>query len=136
MATPPKTPEEYIDRLEEPRRDDVRRLHELIRKTVPKLEPYTESGGLGYGRYRYRYASGRGGESYVLGIASRKRYISFYVMAEDGKGGYLAGSYRHRLPKADIGKSCVRFKRLDDLDEGVLREMIRAAAKSPAAAAS
>lgn len=136
MAGQPKTPEQYIDRLDEPQRDEIRRLHELIRRTVPKLEPYVDSTGIGYGRYRYRYASGREGESFILGIADRKRYISFYVVAEDGVGGYLAESYRDRLPKADIGKSCVRFKRLDDLDEKVLREMIRAAAKRPAAAAS
>jgi hypothetical protein len=72
----------------------------------------------------------------VLGISSRKRYISFYVVAEDGEGGYLAESYRDRLPKADIGKSCVRFRHLDDLDEKVLRELIRAAVKRPAAAAT
>lgn len=136
MATTAKTPQAYIRGLEEPRRAEVRRLHELIRKTAPKLEPYMESGMIGYGRYHYRSASGREGEWCVLGLASRKRYISFYVVAEDGEGGYLAESYRDRLPKADIGRSCVRFKRLDDLDEKVLREMIRAAAKRPLGAAS
>lgn len=134
-TTTAKTPEQYIRQLEEPHRGEVRRLHELIRKTAPRLEPYMESGMIGYGRYHYRSASGREGEWCLLGLASRKRYISFYVVAEDGKGGYLAESYRDRLPKADIGRSCVRFKRLDDLDEKVLREMIRAAAKRPLAAA-
>ena len=134
-TTTAKTPEQYIRQLEEPRRGEVRRLHELIRKAAPKLEPYMESGMIGYGRYHYRSSSGREGEWCLLGLASRKRYISFYVVAEDGKGGYLAESYRDRLPKADIGRSCVRFKRLDDLDEKVLREMIRAAAKHPLAAA-
>jgi uncharacterized protein YdhG (YjbR/CyaY superfamily) len=136
MATTAKTPEQYIDRLEEPRRDDVRRLHDLIRKTVPKLEPYMEYGMIGYGRFHYRYASGREGDTCTIGLASNKRYISLYVVAEDGKGGYLAESYRDRLPKADIGKSCVRFKHLEDVDEKVLREMIRAAAKRPAGAAT
>jgi hypothetical protein len=135
-TTTAKTPEQYIRQLEEPWREDVRRLHELIRKTVPKLEPYMDSGGIGYGRFHYRYASGREGDTCVLGIASRKRYVSFYVVAEDGRGGYLAESYRDRLPKADIGKSCVRFRHLDDLDETALREMILEAVKRPAAAAS
>jgi hypothetical protein len=134
-TTTAKTPEQYIRQLEEPRRSEVRRLHDLIRKAAPKLEPYMESGMIGYGRYHYRSPSGREGEWCLLGLASRKRYISFYVVAEDGKGGYLAESYRDRLPKADIGKSCVRFQRLDDLDEKVLRQMIRAAAKHPLAAA-
>jgi hypothetical protein len=94
-----------------------------------------ESGMIGYGRYHFRYATGREGDWCLLGLASHKRYISLYVTAEDGKGGYLAEAYRDRLPKADIGKSCVRFTRLDDLDQDVLREMLREAAKSPAASA-
>lgn len=136
MANQPNTPEQYIDRLEEPRRDDVRRLHELIRKTVPKLEPYMEYGMIGYGRFHYRYASGRKGDTCTIGLASNKRSISLHLIATDAEGNYLAGSYRDRLPKADIGKSCVRFKRLEDVDEKILREMIREAAKRPASAAS
>lgn len=135
-TTTAKTPEQYIRQLEEPRRGHIRRLHELIRKTVPKLEPYMEYGMIGYGRVHYRYASGREGDTCTVGLASNKRYISLHVIAEDGKGGYLAESYRDRLPKADIGKSCVRFKRLEDVDEKVIREMLLAAAKRPAGAAS
>ena len=129
------TPEQYIAQLDEPRREQVGRLHDLIRATVPDLEPYMGSGMIGYGRYRYRYASGREGDC-LLGLASHKRYISLYVVADDGKGGYLAEAYRDRLPKADIGKSCVRFRRLDDLDHEVLRGLVREAAKSPAASAT
>jgi hypothetical protein len=129
------TPEQYIAQLEEPRREQVGRLHELITATVPELEPYMESGMIGYGRYHFRYATGREGDWCVLGLASHKRYISLYVTAEDGRGGYLAEGYRDRLPKADIGKSCVRFQRLDDLDQEALRELVREAAKSPAASA-
>jgi hypothetical protein len=128
-------PEQYIAQLEEPRREQVGRLHELIRATVPELEPYMESGMIGYGRYHFRYATGREGDWCVLGLASHKRYISLYVTTEDGRGGYLAEGYRDRLPKADIGKSCVRFQRLDDLDQEALRELVREAAKSPAASA-
>jgi len=130
------TPEQYIARLEEPRREHIGRLHDLIRTTAPELEPYMESGMIGYGRYHFRYATGREGDWCLLGLASHKRYISLYVTAEDGRGGYLAEAYHDRLPKADIGKSCVRFRRLDDLDEEVLRELIREAAKSPAASAT
>jgi len=129
------TPEQYIAQLDEPRREQVGRLHDLIRTTVPELEPYMESGMIGYGRYHFRYTTGREGDWCLLGLASHKRYISLYVTAEDGRGGYLAEGYRDRLPKADIGKSCVRFQRLDDLDQEALRELVREAAKSPAASA-
>jgi Domain of unknown function (DU1801) len=136
MGTAATTPEQYIDDLEEPRRGDIRQLHELIRKTVPKLEPYMEHGMIGYGRFHYRYASGREGDTCTIGLASNKRSIALHLIATDAAGNYLAESYRDRLPKADIGKSCIRFKRLEDVDETVLREMIREAAKRPAGAAS
>jgi uncharacterized protein YdhG (YjbR/CyaY superfamily) len=128
------TPEDYIAALDEPHRSQIGELHEVIRATVPELDPHVVSGMLGYGSYHYRYASGREGDWPILGLASRKRYISLYTCAAV-EGQYVAEQYRDRLPKADIGKSCVRFNRLDDLDEKVLREMIRAAAKHPLAAA-
>jgi len=56
------------------------------------------------------------------------------VHAKADARGYVAERYRKRLPGASIGKSCVRFKRLDDLDEGILRELIReTAAGAPGA---
>jgi hypothetical protein len=116
------TPEEYIASLDEPRRADIQALHELIRATVPDEEPQVAS-WLGYGPFHYRYASGREGDACKIALASQKRYISLYVLCtKDGE--YLAESYRERLPKADIGKSCVRFKRLSDVDVDVLREML------------
>ena len=120
------TSDQYIDMLEEPRRSDIRKLHELIRKTAPALEPHIASGMLAYGRYHYRSKSGSEGDWFHIGLASNKRYISLYVMAVDPKGeGYLAESYKDRLPKADIGRSCVRFKRPDDVDQEVLTQLIR-----------
>jgi hypothetical protein len=64
-----------------------------------------------------------------IGIANNKRYISLYCCAADDDG-YVAERYRERLPKANIGKSCVRFKRFSDLDEGVVRELIRVTSQS------
>ena len=62
-----------------------------------------------------------------IGVANNKRYISMYCCAADDNGS-VAERYRDRLPKADIGKSCVRFKRLSDLDEDALKDLIRACA--------
>ncbi len=85
-------------------------------------------GLLGYGRYHCTYATGREGHWMKNGIADNKRYISMYCCAAD-EHGYVAERYYDRLPSADIGKSCVRFKRLADLDEEVLKELIRDCAK-------
>lgn len=123
-TTDAATPEEYLDRLVEPRRSDVKRVHELIRAAAPALEPHIASGMLAYGSFHYRYASGREGDWFPIGLASNKRYISLYVIAGDAEHGYLAESYRGRFPKADIGRSCVRFKSVADIDEDALRELI------------
>lgn len=118
------SPAEYIARVEEKRRPDIQRLHELVLEVAPELEPTMEFGMLGYGRMHYRYASGREGDWMKIGIANNKQYISLYCCAADDRG-YVAERYRDRLPKANIGKACVRFKRLAELDEAVLRELIR-----------
>ena len=128
-TNPAATPGEYIEALEEPRRSDIRELHELIVSTAPALEPHLASGMLAYGSYHYRYASGREGDAPPIALASQKRYISLYVLAADG-GEYVAERFKDRLPKADIGRSCVRFRRLADLDREALAQLIREGAQA------
>ena len=124
-----RTPTEYIAQVEPKRREDIRRLHRLIRKVASELKPTMAFGMLGYGTVQYKYASGRQGSWMKIGIANNKQSISLYCCSADSKG-YVAERYRERLPKANIGKSCVRFKRMADLDQGVLEELIRESAKA------
>jgi hypothetical protein len=126
-TTTAQTPAEYIDTLEEPRRSDIRELDDLIRRTAPNLEPHLASGMLAYGRYHYKSRTTEG-EWFHIGLASQKRYISLYVMAVEGEK-YVAETYKDRLPKADIGRSCVRIKRLSDVDLDALVELIRKGAE-------
>jgi uncharacterized protein YdhG (YjbR/CyaY superfamily) len=123
------THDEYIERLAEPRRSEIRALHELIRRTVPQLEPTMEFGMLGYGKFHYKYPSGREGEWMLVAVASNKNYISLYVTPAAPDGGYLAERYKEQLPKASIGKSCIRFKRLGDVDQDVLERLLRRVAE-------
>jgi hypothetical protein len=116
------TPEAYVEGLPEPRRDDIGRLHARVREVAPTMSASAKEGMLTYGKYRYRYASGREGEWFALGIASQKNYISLYAPTLDLE------PYVARLPKANLGRGCIRFKRLDDLDMGVIDEVIRASA--------
>jgi Domain of unknown function (DU1801) len=127
------TPAEYIETLDGPRRSDIAALDALIRKGAPKLEPFIHAGMLAYGPWHYKYDSGREGDWFHIGLASNKNYISLYVCAADAKG-YLAGCYRELLPKASISKSCVRFKRLADVDQKVIAKMLREASKLAAKA--
>lgn len=123
-----KTPAEYIAAVDDKRRSDIAALDALIRKHAPKLEPVIMGGMLGYGPFHYRYASGREGDACKLSIASNASYISLYCFAADAKG-YVAERYVDRLPKASIGKACVGFKKLADLDEKALVALIKETAK-------
>lgn len=127
------TPAEYFAKLDEPRKTEVVALDALIRKTAPKLAPFVHSGVLAYGHWHYKYASGREGDWFRIGVASNKKYISLYICAGDEKG-YVAERYKEALPKANIGRSCVRFKRLSDLDLTALKKLIREGAHQSAKA--
>jgi hypothetical protein len=131
-TTAATSPDDYIEALEEPRRTQIRELDRLIGEVAPQLERHMQSGILAYGHYHDRYASGREGEWFRIGLASNKLYISLYVTESDGER-YLAETYKDRLPKADIGRSCVRFAKLEDLDRSTLESLIRegAAATEP-----
>ena len=122
------TPEEYIGGLSESRKSDITYLHELIRRTVPGLAPTMDFQMLGYGKYHYRYPSGREGDWILVGLASNKQYISLYVTATNDEG-HLAEQYAERLGKVSVGKSCIRFKKATDLDEKALQDLLREAAK-------
>ncbi len=76
---------------------------------------------VGYGSYRFRYASGREGTSLVVGFAPRKQNLVIYIMP--GFSNY--GDLLARLGKFRTGKSCLYVNRLDDVDEAVLEELLR-----------
>jgi hypothetical protein len=90
----------------------------------------TTAGGPGPNGLR---AAGREGDSFRIGLASNQSYISLYVGAGEGQPS-IAERHKAALPKASIGKGCVRFKRLSDLDSAALEKMIREVAQAAAKA--
>lgn len=129
-TTAAKTAEEYIDLLGEPRKSEIQKLHDFILKTVPKLKPFIISGMIGYGKYHYKSKSGREGDWAIVLLASQKNYISVYACGmKDGK--YVAESYKKDLPKASIGKSCIRFKKVEDIDLQVLAKVLKESEQNP-----
>lgn len=99
-------------------------LDGLIRESAPDLAPVISYGMLGYGPYRYRYESGREGDGVRIALASQKNYISLYVSCSNEKGD-LTEQYKDRLPKANIGKCCVRFRRTGDVDIEEIRSLVK-----------
>jgi hypothetical protein len=75
---------------------------------------------VGYGSYRYATPSGRTGEMCLAAFAIRGRELVVYVSAESKKQKALLS----RLGKHKIGKSCLYFKRLADLDNAVLEQLV------------
>lgn len=122
-STSATTPEEYLELLEEPRKTEITEIYQFIKKTLPKLDPYIMSGMICFGKYRYRYASGREGDWCLVALANQKNYISIYACAVSGDK-YIAEEYKDKLPKASIGKSCIRFKKTADIDFVILKEIL------------
>jgi hypothetical protein len=114
----------YLDAIAEPRRTTVVAVHDAIRAALPELPVRLWGRIIGYGAYHYRYATGREGDWFPVGLANNKAYVSLYVVGvEDGR--YLAEANQERLGKVSVGRSCIRFKRLEDLDLDVAVELSR-----------
>lgn len=112
----------FLDAVENPqRRADARRLLALMQEITGEPPKMWGSSIVGFGSYRYRYASGREGEWPRVGFAPRKRNLVIYIMP-----GFAAyGALLDRLGKFRTGKSCLYVNRLDDLAPDVLEELVR-----------
>lgn len=123
--TKAKTPTEYLKMIEDDaRRKEVKEIFQFIKKTIPELKPYIISGMIGFGTYHYKYASGKEGDWMIIALASQKSYISVYACATDKNDKYLAEKYANQLGKVNVGKSCIRFKKVEDLDLIILKKVL------------
>jgi Domain of unknown function (DU1801) len=117
-------PDAWLAELDDVRRPQLEELDARIRSVAPGLRRYVDRGFLSYGRYTYRSRSGRSGDWMCLAMASNKQYISLYA------GPIGLERFVPRLPKANLGRGCIRFKRLSDVDLAVIDEVVLASAKS------
>jgi hypothetical protein len=125
-----KNIQKYIESIDPERRKTIKFLHNLIQKSHSSLKPHFAYNMLGYGKFKYRNYKKDIIDWPIVALASQKNYISIYVCAlEDGK--YLAEKYRSGLGKVSVGRSCIRFKKLEDLDLKTLKTILVKAAKSP-----
>jgi hypothetical protein len=107
-------------RASEEQQADCRRLMTMLKRVSGK-QPYMWGPTIvGYGKYSYTYHSGHSGEAPVTGFAIRGRDFVVYLMAEDEtQRGLLS-----RLGKHKMGKSCLYFRQLSDLDFAVLEKLV------------
>ena len=136
LAAMPKTlptPDEFLAALPADRREAMTAVHKAIRKTAPKLTAEIMMGMgsplIGYGKYHYKSASGREGDWFLIGLAAGKSYYSLHICAAD-KGGYLTEQNAAKLGKVKTGRSCINFKKLEDLKLDAAMALVRQAVKS------
>lgn len=125
-----KNDNEYISSLTSERKIIILSLDRLIKDTAPQLKRYFAYNMLGYGKFKYKNYKKQIIDWPIIALASQKNYISLYVCALDGKE-YLAEKYKKDLGKVDVGKSCVRFTKIEDLNIEAIKKLIFKAAKNP-----
>lgn len=116
----------YLDGIDdETKRADCERIAEIMQKVTGREPVMWGTSIVGFGSYHYVYDSGREGDMCLTGFAARKANIAVYIM--DGFGAHpgLMG----KLGKYKTGKSCLYIKRLADVDESVLAELVSESVK-------
>lgn len=122
--------DEYVALLNDERREIIEYLDKLIKETVPGLDRWFAYNMLGYGRFKYLDYKKREIDWPIIALASQKNYISLYVCCV-ADGEYIAEKHKDVLGRVSVGKSCIRFKKLDDLNTGELKKVLKLAAKNP-----
>lgn len=101
-------------------RADCLALVELMRRATGEPPAMWGPSIVGFGKYRYKYASGREGESCLAGFAARGTGLAIHLSPDaPGQQALLA-----RLGKHTMGKSCLTLRRLADVDMGVLEQLV------------
>lgn len=127
MATKNKTIETEVDVIDfinafvdkEQKKQDSFRLIELMKEWSgfePKMWGPTI---IGFGRYHYKYASGHEGDAPLVGFSPRKAQFSLYVSLPGNDNKKLLD----KLGKYKMGKACIYFKRLTDLNLDTLEKL-------------
>lgn len=123
------TPDEYIASLPEDRREAVAEVRRVIRENLP--DGYTE--GMAYGMIGWWVPLETFGDTYngqplgLAALASQKNHIAVYlnnVYGDPKLEAWFRDRWAQTGKKLDMGKSCVRFRRLEDVPLEVIGETI------------
>lgn len=117
------SPKDFIAAVEnETRRADAEVLLKWFKKTTGLKPKMWGPSIIGYGRYHYKYDSGREGDSLLTGFSPRKSSLTIYIMPGFAVGGIA--EKLDRLGKHKISKSCLYINKLADVDMDVLKEIV------------
>ncbi len=112
----------FIAAIDDPRqRADAKKLARMMRAATGARAKMWGPSIVGFGSYHYKYASGREGDWMLVGFSPRKQNLSVYIMP----GFERFAALMKKLGKYKTGKSCLYIKRLEDVDEAVLEQLIR-----------
>ncbi len=126
------SPEEYINQLPEDRQAPIKKLREIIKKNLPKgFEETISYGMIGYVVPHSIYPDGYHCTPELplpfMNIASQKNFIAVYsssVYATTELNDWFVNQYpKHCKRKLDMGKSCIRFKYIDDIPYDLIGEL-------------
>jgi hypothetical protein len=113
----------FLDGIEdESRRKDCQAVAALMQEATDETPKLWNNNMVGFGSYHYKYESGREGDWFITGFAPRKQDLTLYIMA----GFDRYETLMKKLGKYKIGKSCLYIKRLSDIDENVLKQLVDA----------
>lgn len=122
--------EQFLNAIPDPRkRNDSLALLDIMKKTTHEEPLMWGDSIVGFGRYHYKYASGREGDWFLTGFSPRKQSLTVYIMS----------GFRHhqmlmkKLGKHKTGKSCLYINKLDDVNLEVLQQLIAASVEHLAA---
>ncbi len=107
------------------RREDAEKLLALMEDITGEKPVMWGDSIVGFGKYAYKYDSGREGEWLLTGFSPRKASLSVYIMSGFGK----MESRLKKLGKHKHSVSCLYINRLDDVDLKVLARIIRESIK-------
>lgn len=109
------------------RRDDCFAVLEMMREVTKEEPAMWGSSIVGFGRFRYKYESGREGEWPIAAFSPRKSDLTLYFMP-----GFDIAPEMDRLGKYKTGKSCLYIKKLSDVDAKVLKQLVTKSVKKMA----
>lgn len=125
-----KSVKEYMRNLPPDRQVIIGSIDKFIRKAAPTLKSHFAYNMLGYGSFKYKNYKNQTIDWPTVALASQKNYISLYICSIiDGE--YIAEKYKNELGKVSVGKSCIRFKKIDDLNLKTLEKILKWAEKNP-----